>query len=170
MACWDTLVAMAPYICLGFLMAGLLHIFVNTQTIIKYLGKGRITSVIYAALLGIPLPLCSCAVLPTTTSLKKQGANNGAAMSFLISTPETGVDSIAVTYALLDPIMTIFRPLAAFFTAVVAGLTENFLGKSYDETANAQVTPDLSCKVDNCCDGSDCSTEDHRNHHSLFLY
>ncbi len=166
-ACWDTLVAMAPYISLGFLMAGILHIFVNTQTIIKYLGKGRISSVIYAALLGIPLPLCSCAVLPTTTSLKKQGANNGAAMSFLISTPETGVDSIAVTYALLDPIMTIFRPLAAFVTAVTAGLTENFFGNSYDDHVNTEVTPDLSCKVDKCCDGNGCATEVHRNHHSL---
>jgi uncharacterized membrane protein YraQ (UPF0718 family) len=166
-ACWDTLVAMAPYISLGFLVAGLLHIFVNTQTIIKYLGKGRITSVIYAALLGIPLPLCSCAVLPTTTSLKKQGANNGAAMSFLISTPETGVDSIAVTYALLDPIMTIFRPLAAFVTAVLAGLTENFFGNSYATSVKAEVAPDLSCKVDNCCGGIGCPSDDHRKHHSL---
>ena len=166
-ACWETLVAMAPYISLGFFMAGILHVFVNTQTISKYLGKGRIGSVIYAALLGIPLPLCSCAVLPTTTSLKKQGANNGAAMSFLISTPETGVDSIAVTYALLDPIMTIFRPLAAFLTAVTAGLIENFWGGSYAETTNSEVTPDLSCKVDSCCDGHNCSAEDHRHHHSF---
>ncbi len=167
-ACWETLVTMAPYISLGFLMAGVLHIFVNTQMIVKYLGKGRIKSVIYAALLGIPLPLCSCAVLPTTTSLKKQGANNGAAMSFLISTPETGVDSIAVTYALLDPIMTIFRPVAAFFTAVTAGLAENFFGKTYDDNNSEQLTPDLSCKVDNCCDGNDCPSDIHFHHHRLW--
>lgn len=126
LACWETLVEMAPYILLGFLVAGILHIFVHPQTIARYLGQGRIRSVIYAALLGIPLPLCSCGVLPTTAGLKKQGANNGAAISFLIATPETGVDSIAVTYALLDPIMTIFRPIAAFLTAITAGITENF--------------------------------------------
>jgi len=164
-ACWETLVMMAPYICMGFFMAGMLHIFVNTQTIIKYLGQGRIKSVIYAALFGIPLPLCSCAVLPTATSLKKQGANNGATLSFLISTPETGVDSLAVTYALLDPIMMIFRPLSAFFTAVTAGLAENFLGKSYGETTQT-ATPNLACKVDNCCDGNDCPLEVHNHHHS----
>ena len=163
-ACWETLVMMTPYISLGFLMAGILHIFVNAQTIAKYLGKGRIKSVIYAALLGIPLPLCSCAVLPTATSLKKQGANNGATLSFLISTPETGVDSISVTYALLDPIMMIFRPLAAFFTAVTAGLAENFLGQT-DTDTNQEVTPDRSCKVDHCCDGNDCPTEVHNRHH-----
>jgi uncharacterized membrane protein YraQ (UPF0718 family) len=147
-------------------MAGILHIFVNAQTIVRYLGKGRIKSVIYAALLGIPLPLCSCAVLPTTTGLKKQGANNGAAISFLISTPETGVDSLAVTYALLDPIMMIFRPVAAFVTAVIAGLAENFLGRTYNDT-DTTFTPDLSCKVDNCCDGNDCPTEIHSRHHGL---
>jgi uncharacterized membrane protein YraQ (UPF0718 family) len=165
-ACWEMLVIMAPYICVGFLMAGILHIFVKAQTIVKYLGRGRIKSVIYAAFLGIPLPLCSCAVLPTTTSLKKQGANNGAAMSFLISTPETGVDSIAVTYALLDPIMTLFRPVAAFITAVTAGLAENFFGNTYDDT-NQKLAPDLSCKVDNCCDGNDCPPEVHKQHHNL---
>lgn len=165
-ACWEILVEMAPYICLGFFMAGLIHIFVDTDTIIKYLGKGRFRSVIYAALLGVPLPLCSCSVLPTTAGLKKQGANNGAAMSFLIATPETGVDSIAVTYALLDPIMTIFRPVAAFLTAVVAGITENIFGKTYTEN-DKEIVADRSCKVDNCCDGNDCSVEEHRRHHTL---
>ncbi len=165
-ACWEMLVEMGPYICLGFFMTGLIHIFVDANTIIKYLGKGRFRSVIYAALLGIPLPLCSCSVLPTTAGLKKQGANNGAAMAFLIATPETGVDSIAVTYALLDPIMTIFRPIAAFITAVMAGFTENILGNSYSESA-AAIRPDRSCRVDKCCDGDDCSDEEHRQHHTL---
>jgi uncharacterized membrane protein YraQ (UPF0718 family) len=164
-ACWEILVTMAPYISVGFFMAGVLHIFVSPQTIVKYLGKGRIKSVIYAALFGIPLPLCSCAVLPTATSLKKQGANNGATMSFFIYTPEKGVDSLAVTYALLDPIMMVFRPIAAFFTAVTAGLAENFLGKAYTD-ANQEVTLDLSCKVDNCCDGNDCPPNVHNRHHS----
>jgi uncharacterized membrane protein YraQ (UPF0718 family) len=83
--------------------------------------------VIKAAILGIPLPLCSCGVLPAAASLKKQGASNGATTAFLISTPESGVDSIAVSWVLLDPLMTLFRPLAAFLTAVVAGISENLL-------------------------------------------
>ncbi len=166
LACWDLLLEMAPYILSGFFMAGMLHILVNPQTIAKYLGKGRIKSVLYATLLGIPLPLCSCGVLPTTAGLKKQGANDGAAMSFMIATPETGVDSIAVTYALLDPIMTIFRPVAAFCTAFTAGVIQNFFGNSYHES-NAAISLDLSCKVDSCCDGQDCSPDEHRSHHNI---
>lgn len=166
-ACWEMLVEMAPYMCLGFLMAGLLHVFVNPKIIIRFLGKGRIKSVFYATLLGIPLPLCSCGVLPATAGLKKQGATDGAAMAFMIATPETGVDSMAVTYALLDPIMTIFRPVAAFVTSIAAGLTQNFFGKTYD-SSEAQIEPDLSCKIDNCCDGINCPPEVHRRHHSLF--
>jgi uncharacterized protein len=165
-ACWEMLVEMAPYMCLGFLMAGLLHVFVNPKIIIRFLGKGRIKSVLYATLLGIPLPLCSCGVLPATAGLKKQGATDGAAMSFMIATPETGVDSMAVTYALLDPIMTIFRPLAAFVTSIAAGLTQNFFGSTYDRS-EAQLEPDLSCKIDNCCDGINCPPEVHSRHHSL---
>jgi uncharacterized membrane protein YraQ (UPF0718 family) len=165
-ACWEMLVEMAPYMCLGFLMAGLLHVFVNPRLILRFLGEGRIKSVLYATLLGIPLPLCSCGVLPATAGLKKQGATDGAAMSFMIATPETGVDSMAVTYALLDPIMTVFRPLAAFFTSVAAGLTQNFFGKTYNPS-DVQIEPDLSCKIDNCCDGINCPPEVHRHHHTL---
>jgi uncharacterized membrane protein YraQ (UPF0718 family) len=166
-ACWEMLVEMSPYMFLGFLMAGLLHVFVNPRIITKLLGKGRIKSVLYATLIGIPLPLCSCGVLPATAGLKKQGATDGAAMSFMIATPETGVDSMAVTYALLDPIMTIFRPVAAFFTAVAAGLTQNFFGKT-DDSSNEQIEPDLSCRIDNCCDGINCPPGVHWHHHSLF--
>jgi len=165
-ACWTTLTAMAPYIGFGFLTAGLLHIFVNTHTIVTYLGKGRIKSVLYAALFGIPLPLCSCGVLPTAAGLKKQGATNGAALAFLISTPETGVDSLAVTYALLDPLMMVFRPLAAFVTAVTAGLTENLFGRTGSRQSST-VAPDRACKVDNCCDGANYPPAAHRRHHTL---
>ena len=94
--------------------------------------------------------------------MKKQGANNGAVTSFLISPPESGVDSIAITYALMDPIMTVVRPVAAFVTAFAAGITENLLGKP--DTASP-IVPDLSCPVDGCCDGINCSPEVHRNHH-----
>lgn len=119
----------AIYILFGFLIAGVLKTFVPSEKIFKYLGKGNFSSVLMAALLGIPLPLCSCAVLPTALSLKKQGASKGATLSFLISTPETGVDSISITYALIDPIMTVFRPISALVTAVTAGLLVNRFDK-----------------------------------------
>jgi uncharacterized membrane protein YraQ (UPF0718 family) len=97
-------------------------------------------------------------------SLRKQGANNGATTAFLISTPESGVDSIAITYALLDPVMTVARPLVAFVTATFAGIAENLFGSSHEEK---QVVPDLSCPVDNCCDGINCDPETHRRHHTF---
>ena len=102
--------------------------------------------------------------MPAAVSLRKQGANNGATTAFLISTPESGVDSISITYALLDPIMTVARPLVAFVTATVAGIAENLFGNS-DESK--RVIPDLSCPVDNCCDGKNCDPETHRSHHSF---
>jgi len=103
--------------------------------------------------------------LPAAVSLRKQGASNGATTAFLISTPESGIDSISITYALLDPIMTIVRPLAAFVTAAVAGITENLFG-SNNETS--KIVPDLSCPVDGCCAGENCSPEEHRQHHTFW--
>jgi uncharacterized membrane protein YraQ (UPF0718 family) len=98
-------------------------------------------------------------------SLRKQGANNGATTAFLISTPESGVDSISITYALLDPIMTVARPLVAFVTATIAGISENLFGSSGE---NKRIIPDLSCPVDNCCDGKNCDPETHRRHHTFW--
>jgi uncharacterized membrane protein YraQ (UPF0718 family) len=97
-------------------------------------------------------------------SLRKQGANNGATTAFLISTPESGVDSISITYALLDPIMTVARPVVAFITATVAGIAENLFGNSEE---NQRIITDLSCPVDNCCDGKNCDPETHRSHHTF---
>ncbi len=102
--------------------------------------------------------------MPAAVSLRKQGASNGATTAFLISTPESGIDSISITYALLDPIMTIARPVVAFVTAAVAGITENLFGSSSETT---RITPDLSCPVDGCCDGENCSPEEHRQHHTF---
>jgi hypothetical protein len=103
-------------------------------------------------------------VLPAAVSLRKQGASKGATAAFLISTPESGVDSISITYALMDPLMTIARPLAAFCTAVAAGLSENLF--SY-RSQTAHLIPDLRCPVDGCCDGINCDPHQHRRHHSL---
>ncbi len=131
---WSLFEEAAPYLFLGFAVAGLLHALVPDDKILKYLGRsaGRIRSALNASLLGIPLPLCSCGVVPTALSLKNRGATKGATLSFLISTPETGVDSIAITYALLDPIMTVFRPLASMTTALCTGIAENIMGERLD--------------------------------------
>ena len=128
---WELFTEAAPYLFLGFGVAGLLHSFVPDEKIIQYLGRsaGRFRSVVNASLVGVPLPLCSCGVIPAALSLRGRGASKGSTLSFLISTPETGIDSISITYALLDPIMTIFRPLASFVTAVVAGIAENTFGE-----------------------------------------
>jgi len=129
LASWEIFVEAAPYLIFGLGIAGILNILVPDQKIVDYLGTsaGKVRSVINASLAGLPLPLCSCGVIPAAMSIRKRGANRGATLSFLISTPETGVDSIAVTYALLDPLMAVFRPLAALMTAIFTGLADNFL-------------------------------------------
>ena len=164
LASWNMLQQASIYILFGLLVGGMLKMFLSPAYVAAHLGRGRFSSVFKAALLGIPLPLCSCGVLPAATSLKKQGANNGATTAFLISTPESGVDSISITWALLDPIMTVARPVTAFISAFVAGCAENFFNppKMY-----MQAAPDLNCPVDTCCDGNDCSPEEHKHHHSL---
>lgn len=119
---WIILLELAPYLLLGLLIAGLLNAFVSKKQIKKHLGSNSISSVFKAALLGVPLPLCSCGVIPTGIAFKKQGASNGATVSFLVSTPQTGVDSILITYSMLNPAWAIFRPIIAFVTGITAGL------------------------------------------------
>ncbi|MBW1988513.1 MAG: SO_0444 family Cu/Zn efflux transporter [Deltaproteobacteria bacterium] len=124
---WELFLDSAPFMVLGLLVAGLLRAFISPAAVARHFGTGRFWPVVKASALGVPLPLCSCGVLPAAVSMKKQGANNGAVASFLVSTPESGVDSMAVTYALLDPLMTVLRPVAAMVTALAAGLGQNFL-------------------------------------------
>ncbi|TWI73035.1 hypothetical protein LZ24_01446 [Desulfobotulus alkaliphilus] len=121
MASWGVLVASAPYMLLGFFVAGLLKAFLPDSLVSRHLGGRSFGSVFKASALGVPMPLCSCGVLPTAAGLRQQGAGKGPTAAFLISTPETGVDSIAVTWALLDPFMAVIRPVSAFFTAMVTG-------------------------------------------------
>jgi hypothetical protein len=161
---WHLLLESSVYILFGLLISGLLKVFLSPESVAEHLGEGRFRSVIKAALLGIPLPLCSCGVLPAAAGLRKQGANKGATAAFLISTPESGVDSIAVTWALLDPVMTLARPLAAFTTAAAAGISENLLDS---ERNHAGIEPDLRCPVDGCCSGLDCPPGEHARHHRV---
>jgi len=163
-AAWQLLLDSSVYILFGLLIAGLLRVFMSPNSVATHLGQGRFRSVFKAALLGIPLPLCSCGVLPAAAGLRKQGANKGATAAFLISTPESGVDSIAITWALLDPVMTLARPVAAFTTAAAAGISENLLAPPREREMEA---PDLSCPVDGCCEGYDCPPEEHACHHTF---
>lgn len=161
---WRLLLDSAVYVLFGLLIGGLLKVFLDPSLVARHLGRGRFGSVFKAALLGLPLPLCSCGVLPAAAALRKQGANTGATTAFLISTPESGLDSIAVSYALLDPVLTVARPLAGLSAALAAGLAENLVRKPGPEAVQA---PDLTCPVDACCDGRDCPPEVHRRHHTL---
>ena len=151
---WQILIESAVYILFGLLISGLLKVVLSPESVARHLGGGRMSSVFKAALIGIPLPLCSCGVVPAAVSLKKQGAGRGATTAFLISTPESGVDSIAVTYALMDPIMTVARPVAAFVMAVVAGVAEMLFDRRPEERP---VGPRLTGPPDHCCSDTGCS-------------
>ncbi|MBI5814452.1 MAG: SO_0444 family Cu/Zn efflux transporter [Nitrospinae bacterium] len=150
---WDVLEESAIFLLGGFALAGLIKEFTPSGFVEKKLGGGGIGPVVRAALYGVPLPLCSCGVVPAAMGLRKMGATKGATSAFLISTPESGVDSIAVSYALLDPLMTVIRPIAAFFTAMAAGLLENMFGTK-DIPGKTVMTVNDACPTD--C--ADCAT------------
>lgn len=118
---WDTLSEMAPYLLFGFFVAGLLSVVVRPQTVERHLGGRGIWSILKAAAFGVPLPLCSCGVIPVSASLRRHGASRGATTAFLLSTPQTGVDSIMVTLSLLGPVFAVFRPIAALLTGIFGG-------------------------------------------------
>ncbi len=118
---------MAPWLILGFLIAGILHVFFPQKKIHRILGTKSTRSLLYATLIGIPLPLCSCGVIPTGISFYRNGASKGSALSFMISTPQTGMDSIMVTYSLLGLPFALLRPVAALVTGFFGGLAANIL-------------------------------------------
>ncbi|KUI98677.1 SO_0444 family Cu/Zn efflux transporter [Vibrio sp. MEBiC08052] len=112
----------AFWLLFGLMIAGLLHTFIKSDKLGDHLKGQGFWPVIKAAILGIPLPLCSCGVIPAAVGLRRAGASKGATTAFLISTPETGVDSIAISYALLGPFMTIIRPIAAVCSSIAAAM------------------------------------------------
>jgi len=120
---------MSPYLLLGFLVAGLLSRMISAEWVERHLGGKGLGEVFKASLLGVPLPLCSCGVLPVGASLRRQGAGRGATTAFMLSTPQTGVDSIAVTYALLGPFLAVLRPVAALLTGFLGGTLVHALGE-----------------------------------------
>jgi len=126
---WTVLSEMSPYLLFGFLVAGTLSVLIPAEMVQRQLGGRGMMSVIKAAAFGVPLPLCSCGVIPVASSLRLHGASRGATTAFLISTPQTGVDSIFVTYSLLGGVFAIFRPLAALVSGIVGGSMVDLLDK-----------------------------------------
>lgn len=135
---------MAPYLLLGFLIAGGLHVFVPQGFYRKYLSKNNRWAVLWAALLGVPLPLCSCGVIPTAIGLRREKVSKGAVASFLIATPQTGIDSILATLSLMGLGFAIIRPVAALITGVFGGLLVNWLVPEDD----TEVSPGDSCNME----------------------
>ncbi|MCI6436829.1 SO_0444 family Cu/Zn efflux transporter [Fibrobacter sp.] len=160
---------MAPFLLLGFLLAGILHVWVPNHLYVPKISKPSFNSVLWSALFGVPLPICSCGVIPTSIALRKEGASKGASVSFLISTPATGVDSILATYSLLGGPFAILRPVAAFMTAMLGGLFTNVVTKKEPETGVAVVgeTHEPHHEHEHCdCEGDhcSCSQEGHDEH------
>lgn len=125
---WSIFKEASLFLLFGFAVAGMLAVLVPSRVFLRFLAIGRVKSVLWASIIGVPVPLCSCGVLPTALGLVRQGASKGATVAFLIATPETGVDSIAMSWALMDPLITVVRPLVAIVTAIVAGLAANLGG------------------------------------------
>lgn len=119
---WVVLGEMSPWVLGGFLVAGVLSLWLNARVVREHFGGGRFGAVWKAVALGVPLPVCSCGVIPLGASLRKHGAGKGATAAFLMSTPQTGIQSIAVTYGLMGGLFAVFRPLAALVSGVLCGV------------------------------------------------
>ena len=142
---WDLLREAGPYMLAGFFLAGLVRALVPAGAVVRFLGKQNLASVFRAAAIGVPLPLCSCGVIPMAAALRREGASKGAVSAFVISTPESGADSIFATYALMDLPMTLARPVVAFATAVAAGVAELLFGRPVPAAAPEAAACDCGC-------------------------
>ena len=152
-ALFDLSNAMSPYILFGLFFAGILHEIVPESIVKKNLGKNSISSIIKATIFGIPLPVCSCGVIPIATGIKKSGASNGATISFLISTPITGIDSILATYGMFGWAFTIYRIISSIVISIIAGILTNIYAK------DANTTDENNYNSENCCSSGSCSSE-----------
>lgn len=143
---WQLFLLSAPWLMLGLLIAGLLNVYLPANFLNKHLGKEGFWTTVKAALIGAPMPLCSCGVIPAAIGLRRAGASKSATTAFLVSTPETGVDSVSVSYVLLGPFMAVIRPIAAICSAIVAGV---LVGRDADKQ---QAKPsEVEIKA-SCCD------------------
>lgn len=141
---WQVLGQMAPWLLIGFAIAGVLSVLVSPAWVQRHLGGGGLLPVVKATLFGVPLPLCSCGVIPVTAGMYRQGASRGASSAFLLATPQTGVDSIFATYALLGPVFAVVRPVVALVTGIFGGALIDLVDRR---------APDVDTEVtDDCCD------------------
>ncbi|MCP4452261.1 MAG: SO_0444 family Cu/Zn efflux transporter [Planctomycetes bacterium] len=143
---WHTIGDMSPYLLFGFLIAGILSVVVSKAFVQRHLGGRGLWPVIKASALGVPLPLCSCSVIPVSMSLRKQGASREATLAFLLSTPQTGVDSIFVTYSLLGPLFALVRPVVALVTGLIGGMLTQLVNTGIPDDIPEEV-PSTGC----CC-------------------
>lgn len=150
---------MAPFLLLGFLLAGIIHVWIPNHLYVPKIAKPNFKSVLWAALFGVPLPICSCGVIPTSIALRREGASKGASVSFLISTPATGVDSILATYSLLGGPFAILRPVAAFVTAMLGGVFTNAVTKNEGDTGVAVVGEEHEHHHDHDHDHCECESK-----------
>ncbi|TRX57472.1 SO_0444 family Cu/Zn efflux transporter [Thalassomonas sp. M1454] len=147
----------SPFLILGLVIAGLMKTWVPTQILSKHLGSGN-NAIVKAAFVGAPLPLCSCGVIPVATQLKRSGASAPATSSFLVATPETGVDSVSVSYALLGPIMAIYRPITAILSAIFTG----FLVSTIKEDGTIKPKANEASSIKSCCSSKNEASHTHQ--------
>ncbi len=144
--------AMSIYILVGLLIAGILKQLIPNDFVSKHLGRGNISSVLKATLFGIPLPVCSCSVIPLAQGLRKEGASKGAVQSFLISTPITGVDSILATFSFFGLIFTVFRVVSSIIIAITVGLIQNYIDRDLKEEKQKEIKVESCCTSTSSCD------------------
>jgi len=167
---WLVLGQMAPYLLLGFLIAGILSVAIPASWVERWLGRPGMMPVLTASVIGVPLPLCSCGVIPVGASIRRHGASRAATASFLLSTPQTGVDSVLVTYGMMGPVLAVFRPVVALLTGLIGGAMVLLIGEREkidalvgepadeqqpgDTQSTAQQTAESSCCATKCCSES----------------
>ena len=153
---WSSFLLLAPMLLLGLFLSGLIHVFISRQAILRWLRDDSLKSVTMSSAIGVPVPLCSCSVVPVVAEMRRKGASRSACMSFLITAPETGADSILVTNAFFGFVVAIVRPVISFITAVVAGIF--CIGLIKDDRDEAKASDHDHCH--------DCD-HDHGSHQAL---
>ena len=147
---WSSFLVLSPMLLLGLLLAGLIHVLISKEAILRWLSDDSLSSVCASAAVGVPVPLCSCSVVPVVAEMRKKGASRSSCMSFLITAPETGADSILVTHAFFGFVAALVRPAVSFVTAVVAGIFCIGMARGEsDEPIRRPAHDDVSDKT--CC-------------------
>ena len=167
---YSLFIDMSFYLVIGLIFVGILHVLLKKDWAAKWVGKNNTASVVKASLFGVPLPLCSCGVIPTAVFLNNSGASLGAVIAFLISTPQTGVDSIIATYGMLGVVFALYRPIAAFISGIIGGVFIGKVAKKKDGAINNDALSECqTCNTDSCLDSSekDCSDHSHKEEYKM---